>query len=155
MAAHLLLTPTGHGKTEYALNRIRATRVDDPLAPVWIVLPNQIQVRAFGQRLGTAGGAFGVELGTFHRFYAELLTRSGRPIARLPDSMLHRLLLRLVDRLAEDGILCHYASLRGRAGFARLLRNLFQELKQARVQRVAFEAAITGAPPRLAELVHE
>jgi ATP-dependent helicase/nuclease subunit B len=152
MAAHLFLAPTGHGKTEYALNRIRATRADDPLVPIWIVLPNQIQVRDFGQRLGAAGGALGVELGTFHRFYAELLACSGRPIARLPDSMLHRLLLRLVDRLAEDGILCHYASLRGRAGFARLLRNLFQELKQARVQREAFEAVLTGAPPRLAEL---
>jgi len=152
MATHLLLAPTGHGKTEYALNRIRAMRADDPLAPIWIVLPNQIQIRAFGQRLGAAGGAFGVELGTFHRFYAELLARSGRPTARLPDSMLHRLLLRLVNRLADDGTLCHYASLRGCAGFARLLRNLFQELKQARVQRETFESAIAGAPPRLAEL---
>ncbi|MBN1137610.1 MAG: PD-(D/E)XK nuclease family protein [Anaerolineae bacterium] len=152
MATHLLLAPTGHGKTEYALHRIRATRADDPLAPIWIILPNQIQIRAFGQRLGAAGGAFGVELGTFYRFYAELLARSGQPTARLPDSMLHRLLLRLVNRLADDGTLCYYASLRGCAGLARLLRTLFQELKQARVQREAFEAVLAGAPPRLAEL---
>jgi ATP-dependent helicase/nuclease subunit B len=152
MPACFLLAPTGHGKTEYVLNRIRAVRDEDPLAPVWIILPNQIQVRALGQRLGAAGGALGVELGTFYRFYSEILARSGQPSARLSESVLHRLLLHLVDRLSEDGSLRHYSPLRGRAGFARLLRSLFQELKQARVQREAFETAVADAPLRLAEL---
>jgi ATP-dependent helicase/nuclease subunit B len=152
MPACLLLAPTGHGKTEHALNRIRAVRAGEPLAPLWVILPKQIQVRAFGQRLGATGGALGVELGTFYRFYAELLARSGQPSARLPDSVLHRLLLRLVNRLADDGTLRHYATLRGRAGFALLLRGLFQELKEARIQRAAFETATAGASPRLAEL---
>jgi len=152
MPACLLLAPAGHGKTEYALNRIRAVRAEEPLAPIWVILPNQIQVRAFGQHLGVTGGALGVELGTFYRFYAELLARSGRPTARLLDSVLHRLLLRLVNRLAEDGTLRHYTPLRGRVGFALLLRGLFQELKQARVQREAFDTAVADAPPRLAEL---
>jgi ATP-dependent helicase/nuclease subunit B len=152
MPACLLLAPTGRGKTAYALNRIRAVRAEDPLAPVWVILPNQIQVRAFGQRLGATGGALGVELGTFYRLYAELLARSGQPTARLPDSVLHRLLLRLVNRLAEDGTLRHYAPLRGRPGFALLLRGLFQELKRARIQREAFETAIGDGPPRLTEL---
>lgn len=93
-----------------------------------------------------------MELGTFYRFYAELLARSGQPSARLPDSVLHRLLLRLVNRLAEEGTLRHYVPLRGRAGFALLLRGLFQELKQARIQREAFETATADSPPRLAEL---
>ncbi len=156
----LLLAPTGHGKTEYALNRIRAARAEHPLAPIWVLLPNQIQVRAFGQRLGASGGALGVELGTFYRFYAEILALSGRPAARLPDAVLYRLLLRLVDQLAERDEIHHYAPLRGRPGFARLLRQLFQELKEARVQREDLHAAVAGAgspelaegPPRLAEL---
>jgi ATP-dependent helicase/DNAse subunit B len=152
VSTKLLLAPTGHGKTEYALSRIRAARAADPLAPIWVLLPNQIQVRAFGQRLGASGGALGVELGTFYRFYGEILARSGQPSARLPDAVLHRLLLRLVDQLAATGQLRHYAPLRGRPGFARLLRSLFQELKQARVQREPFSAAVAEAPARLAEL---
>lgn len=155
--ASLFLAPAGCGKTEYALSRIRAVRADEPLAPLWVILPNQIQVRAFGQRLGARGGALGVELGTFYRFYAELLARSSQPTgsstqARLPDAVLQRLLLRLVDRLAEEGTLRHYAPLRGRAGFAVLLRGLFQELKQARIGRETWSAALASAPPRLAEL---
>jgi ATP-dependent helicase/DNAse subunit B len=152
VSTHLFLAPTGHGKTEYVLNRIRHVRAGQPLASVWIILPNQIQARAFGQRLSAAGGALGVQLGTFYRFYGEILARAGTPAARLPDPVLHRLLLQHVDRLAEAGQIPHYASLRGRPGFARLLRGLFQELKQARIQREAFEAAVADAPPRLAEL---
>ncbi len=162
MPTHLFLAPTGQGKTEYALKRIGALRATEPLAPVWVVLPNQIQVRAFGQRLGASGGALGVELGTFYRFYGEILARSGRPSARLQAAVLHRLLLRLVDQLAETGQIRHYAPLRNRPGFARLLRELFQELKQARVQREALDAAVARlgeaqAPPaaplqKLAEL---
>jgi ATP-dependent helicase/DNAse subunit B len=151
-STRLLLAPTGHGKTAYVLNRIRAVRDDDRLAPVWVILPNQIQVRAFSQRLGASGGALGVELGTFYRFYAELLAHSGQPSARLQAAVLHRLLLRLVDQLAGTGQIRHYAPLRGRPGFARLLRGLFQELKQARIQREPFASAVSSAPPRLAEL---
>jgi ATP-dependent helicase/nuclease subunit B len=155
VSAKLLLAPTGHGKTEYALSRIRAARAaraDGPLAPIWVLLPNQIQVRAFGQRLGAAGGALGVELGTFYRFYGEILARSGQPSARLPDAVLHRLLLHLVDQLAATGQLRHYAPLRGRPGFARLLRDLFQELKQSFIHRETFAAAVADAPLRLSEL---
>lgn len=152
MPTQLLLAPTGCGKTEYALSRIRTVRAQEPLAPMWVILPNQMQVRAFGQRLGASGGALGVELGTFYRYYAELLAHGSRPTARLPDAVLYRLLLRLVSRLTKTGTVRHYAPLDGRTGFAHLLRGLFRELKEARIQRKAMEAALVDAPPRLAEL---
>ncbi|MFN2227295.1 MAG: PD-(D/E)XK nuclease family protein, partial [Anaerolineae bacterium] len=152
MAAHLLLAPTGRGKTGYVLERVQAAREGTPLAAVWIVLPNRIQVRAFGQRLAAAGGALGVELGTFHYFYGEILARSGRPAARLRDTVLHRLLLRLLDQQIRAGQVQHYAPLRGRPGFARLLRELFQELKQARIEPQALDGALAEAAPRLVEL---
>jgi ATP-dependent helicase/nuclease subunit B len=152
MSPPLLLAPTGRGKTEYVLNCIRKVQAAEPLAPVWAILPNRIQVRAFQRRLGAAGGALGVETGTFYRFYAELLARAGQPVARLPEAVLHRLLRHLVERLAQTGSLHHYAPLHNRHGFARLLHDLFQELKQARIHREAFQAAVATTPPRLAEL---
>jgi ATP-dependent helicase/DNAse subunit B len=152
MPTHFLLAPTGQGKTEYILNCIRQVQAAEPLAPVWAILPNRIQVRAFQRRLGAGGGALGVETGTFYRFYAELLARAGQPVARLPETALHRLVHHLVKRLAQAGSLHHYAPLHNRHGFARLVHDLFQELKQARIHRETFQAAVATAPPRLTEL---
>ena len=157
---HLIVAPAGHGKTAYAISRVRRLRASAPLAPVWVVLPNFPQVAAFRRRLARAGGALGVEVGTFYRFYADVLARAGTLALseaeglapRLDDAVQHRLLRAIVDRLCDDGRLRHYASLRDKPGFIRGLRTLIQELKRARAHRDAFTAAVADQPPRLAEL---
>ena len=73
MTTHLYLAPAGHGKTAYTLERIRQVRVNDPLAPITVILPNQAQVNAFRQRLSAGGGALGVSLGTL---FWEIVTGS-------------------------------------------------------------------------------
>ena len=156
----LLLAPAGGGKTAHAIARIRELHTSDPLAPVWVLLPNFPQTVAFRHRLARAGGALGVEAGTFYRFYADALARAGSLALReaeglaprLFEPVQHRLLRAIVDRLCDEGLMHHYAPLRDKPGFVRALRVAFQELKRGRVHRDDFAAAVADQPPRLAEL---
>ncbi len=152
MSVQLLLAPAGGGKTTCAIARIRELRASDPLAPVWVVLPNFPQVDAFRRRLAGTGGAIGVEVGAFYRLYADLLACAGQPTPRLFDSVQHRLLRAIVDRLCDEEQLLHYAPLRDKPGFVRALHTLIRELKRARVHRDDLAAAVADRPPRLNEL---
>jgi ATP-dependent helicase/DNAse subunit B len=152
MTARLLLAPAGRGKTHHAIDRIRATLAAEPLAPVAVILPNQIRLAEFRSRLAASGGALGVELFTFHTLYAELLARAGEPKARLSDPARIHLLRAIVDRLCDEGRLRHYAPLRRKPGFVAALRDTIEELKRARVQPDAFFSAVMGLGPRLEEL---
>ena len=134
MPDQVLLAPAGRGKTAYALNRIRAARQTDLLSPIWVILPNQSQASAFRRRLAANGGAMGIQIGTFYAVYADLLARAGQPTPRLLDPVQHRLLRAIVDRLATEGRLHHFAPLHDKPGFIRALRALIRELKQARVE---------------------
>ena len=93
----LLLSPASAGKTQHCVERIHALRAQDKLAPVWVILPNQDHVRAFRRRLSGIG-AMGVELGTFYNFYAEILARAGRLLARLTEPLQYRLIQDIVAR---------------------------------------------------------
>ncbi len=152
MTARLLVAPAGHGKTQYAIDRIRAIKASEPLAPVTVILPNQIRVAEFRSRLAASGGALGIDLVTFYALYAELLTRVGEPKARLSDPVQVRLLRAVVDRLCDEGRVRHYAPLRGKPGFVAVLRDTIEELKRARVQPDVFFSAVMGLGPRLEEL---
>ena len=152
MPTHLLLAPAGHGKTRYAIDRIRAVLASEPLAPVAVILPNQTRVAEFRRRLAAAGGALGVNLFTFHTLYAELLTRAGEPKARLLEPVQVQLLRTIVDQLWREGSLRHYASLRAKPGFVAVLRDTIQELKRARVFPKEFFSAVKGLGPRIEEL---
>jgi hypothetical protein len=160
MSVRLLLTPAVGGKTAHAISRIRELRVPDglaelvasPFSPVCVVLPNFSQAAAFRRRLARAGGALGVEVGTFYGLYSDILAGAGMPAPRLFGPVQHRLLRAIVDRLCEEGRLQYYAPLRDKPGFVRALRTLIQELKRARVHRDGFTAAVADQPARLAEL---
>lgn len=152
MTVEILLAPAGRGKTAHTIARIRELRASDPLAPIWVALPNQPQVAAFRRRLARAGGALNAEVGTFYRLYADVLARADTLTPRLFDAVQHRLLRTIVDRLCAEGRLRYYAPLRDKPGFIRALRTLIQELKRARVHRDDFAAAVAPQPPRLSEL---
>ncbi|MBU0510177.1 MAG: PD-(D/E)XK nuclease family protein, partial [Chloroflexi bacterium] len=152
MSLRLLLSPAAHGKTQSAIERIRAVLDTESLAPVTVILPNQIRVAEFRRRLAAAGGAMGVNLVTFHTLYAELLARAGQPKARLLDPVQVRLLRAIVDRFCQDGSLRHYAPLRAKPGFVAALRGIIQELKRARIEPDDFSAAVIDIGPRLQEI---
>lgn len=157
----LLLAPAGHGKTERLILRIRQLLVEEPLAPVIVIVPNTLQAAGFRQRLGAVGGALGVEVHTFHTLYAELLIRAGQPMPLLPDPVRIRLLRFIVDDLCERGAsaldgqgegIRHYTRLRAKPGFIALLRNTIEELKRARIFPDHFSASVKGLGARLEEI---
>jgi ATP-dependent helicase/nuclease subunit B len=163
----LFLTPAGGGKTAHAIERIRAL---PPLSPVRVLVPDQIQVRAFRQRLAEAGGALGVEVQTFYRLYADILALAGNPLppsqdwgeregrgggeglARLLPSVRYRLIQHIVGILCDAAQLPYYSPLRYSPGFARLLGELFGELKRARIFPDALDRVLAEREPRLTEL---
>ncbi|HLB50169.1 MAG TPA: PD-(D/E)XK nuclease family protein [Anaerolineales bacterium] len=148
MPTSLLIAPAAHGKTAHALERIRAARASDLLAPIAVVLPNHIQLTAFQNRLAAQGGALGVSLFTFYRLYAELLARVGEPLPQLDGPAQ----IRLIRALTDDLALTYFAPLRDKPGFAAALREAFEELKRARIFPEDFTKAARGLGPRLEEL---
>jgi ATP-dependent helicase/nuclease subunit B len=165
----LLLALAGGGKTAHAIERIRAL---PPLSPVRVLVPDQIQARAFRQRLAEAGGALGVEVQTFYRLYADVLALAGDSLSPLPQSppngegrrgggegmarlfpsVRYRLIQHIVGELCDADQLPYHSPLRHSPGFARLLGELFGELKRARIFPDALDHALAEREPRLAEL---
>ncbi len=154
MTAALLLAPAGTGKTAHAVARVRAL---PPLEPVRVLVPGQLQAAAFRQRLARAGGTLGVEIQTFYDLYADVLAQAPDDAVnptRLPPPVRYRLLRQLVETACDAGELDYYAPLRRSAGFARLLGELFAELKRVRVFPEALEGALAGEARRLTELAY-
>ncbi len=143
----LILSPASTGKTRHCVERIHAMREQDRLAPVWVILPNQDHVRAFRRRLAFAG-AMGVELGTFYQFYAEILARSGRLVARLTEPLQYSLIQDVILQRRAG----YYAPLRDKPGLVAELREFIEEIKRARVQPDVFASAVMGLGERLGEL---
>jgi ATP-dependent helicase/DNAse subunit B len=152
MTSQLLIAPAASGKTQHAIDRLRAIKASEPFAPITVILPNHIQLAEFRRRLAQAGGAIGVELLTFHLLYAELLTRVDQRRARLSDPLRIHLLRSIVDRLCDADQLPYYAALRGKPGFIALLRDTIEELKRARIYPEVFSSTVLGLGPRLEEL---
>ena len=160
MTITILLDPAGRGKTTCAIEAVRAL---PPLSPARVLVPGHVEVAAFRRRLAQAGGALGVEVQTFYDLYTDILTIAGgitpilqsdQGLARLPFAVRHRLIEHLVQTLCDTGQITYYAPLRSSPGFARLLGELFGELKRARVFPEDLERALSalpvpkGQPPR-------
>lgn len=152
MQPTLLIAPAAHGKTHHAIQIVQETLAAEPLAPVTVILPNQVLVAEIRRRLADAGGALGVNLVTFHTLYADILARAGQPRARLLDPVRVRLLRAIVDRLWREGRLRHYAPLRAKPGFIATLGLIIEELKRARIEPGDFSAAVVGMEARLQEI---
>ena len=137
MTVHLYLAPTSSGKTAYVLNLVRAAAAGLRRIPR-VVVPTQLQVRAWRRRLAQAGDAMGVRLMTFDGLYGECLNAAGEVYASLSDPVQHRLIHAVVQELD----LVHYAPLAERPGFVQMLRQLLGELKAARVWPEDFTQAV-------------
>jgi len=102
--------------------RVLEIQSEKPMSPIWVVVPDRYQVHAFRRRLGAAGGAIGVHVGTFGHLYNEILwSAKNAPIAEMP-------------------------------GFLRALRSTFAELKLARVWPEVFLDLAKEHNPALAEI---
>ncbi len=152
MPATLWIGPAASGKTQVCVERVRELTRSAPFTPTWALLPDGHQTAAFRRRLLTAGGAFGVRVGTFDDLYTEVLALADRPLAIAPEPVLHRLIQSVLDQLADEGWLRHYGAIRRRPGLTLALNDLFAELKRSRVDPARLADVVAESGPRLIEL---
>ena len=77
MTIKLLVAPPASGKTAACIERILAIHKDQPLAQVWVLVPNSQKAAYFKARLAVAGGGMGVKVGEFRHLYKELFEENG------------------------------------------------------------------------------
>ena len=149
MSVHIYLAPAASGKTAYVLDLAREAARGLHHTPR-VCVPTHIQIRSWRHRLAQNGGAIGVRVLTFDGLYAECLGLAREAYTRLSDPVQYRLIRAIVD----DVPLTHYAPLRDRPGFVRILRRLIGEWKAARIWPHELLEAISalGDEPRLREL---
>jgi len=146
MPIHLYVSPAGSGKTHWALEQARQAARQLQCMPV-VCVPSALQARSCKSRLAAAGGTIGVRLLTFNQLYQTCLDERGTAYAELSDPEQYHLL----SLILRDIPLQHYAPLRAKPGFVRILQNLVEELKAARITPDALAQAVSSEP-RLSEL---
>jgi ATP-dependent helicase/DNAse subunit B len=133
MPIQIVLAPPASGKTQYAVDQIRALLKQQQLQKIWVVVPERRQADAFRARLIAGGGMLGVSIGTFDNLCSELLLFSGQHQALAPQPLLHRVLRESLQTLAAQNSLGIFDTLRNMSGFSGLLHQHFHELQQAGV----------------------
>lgn len=149
MPVTLYLAPAAGGKTAFLVNRARALAQGLNATPR-VIVPTQLQARAWKQRLAEAGGVLGVHIGTFDTLYRDILDAADVAVIRFSEPIQYRLLRSLI---AEAPLEC-YRPLRAMPGFVQAVQDLIRELKAGGVAPEAFAEAIAalGNEPRLADL---
>lgn len=152
MTIDLLLAPPASGKTAICIERILAVHKEQPLAQVWVLVPNSQKAAYFKSRLAAAGGGMGVRVGVFRFFYQEILEENGVFVPIISPALSHRLIQETVRDSYSAGELNHYAAIKDKPGFLLVLRDAFAELRSALVQPSAFLEYTHGSTPASHEL---
>lgn len=149
MPVYVYVAPASAGKTAYVLELVRQAPRDLASIPR-VVVPTQLQVRAWRRRLAQAGGAMGVRVVTFDGLYAECLSAAGEVYTELSDPVQYRLIREIAHNLRLD----YYTPIIDRPGFVHILVEMIAELKAARVwpEKLLEAASALGDEPRLGEL---
>jgi ATP-dependent helicase/nuclease subunit B len=137
MATEILLAPTGTGKTEQALARLRVLHDQQPFARVWVLTATARQREAMRQRLSEARQAanqqhvyFNIEFFNFYELYARILHLYRVPVLRLDDAARFRLLRLILGQMHTDGHLQVFGKIWRTNGFISAVSDLVSELKQ-------------------------
>ena len=152
MTPNLIIAPPASGKTADCINRILAVHKEQPLAQVWVVVPNPQKAAYFKYRLAEAGGGMGVRVGAFRNFYQEILEEAGSFAPVITPALSHRLIQETVREAYSAGELTHYAAIKDKPGFLSVLRDAFAELRSAMVQPSDFLEYTREASPARREL---
>lgn len=134
-----MIAPPASGKTHACIERIMALKSNQPMANVWVIVPDRLQAAAFRRRLALAGGALGVQVGRFPDLNREILERKGLLPPLVSAPLQQRLIRETVDEAVAEGAIPYYAPLQFFPGFILSLRDAFAELKRAAITPAAFE----------------
>ena len=138
MTIDLMIAPPAAGKTTACIQRIQALKKDNPLARVWVIVPDRQKAPYIHQRLAQAGGGMGVTIGTFRDLYVEILESNGIFTPVITPALDNRLVQETVASALLAGELTHYASIAHKPGFILVLQDAFAELRGAYVTPEVF-----------------
>ncbi|MCK5557181.1 MAG: hypothetical protein KAJ01_02305, partial [Candidatus Hydrogenedentes bacterium] len=138
MAPTILLSTPAMGKTHACISRVREAVKQLHSIPARVILPDQYQMASFRRRLAEAGGAFGVQVGTFGTLYHEILRLAGKSIPEVSDVVLQRLIRGVIEEALSEEQLSHFQEIAGKPGFLSVLKDRFGKLKHAQVQPETF-----------------
>lgn len=134
MTIKLLVAPPASGKTAACIEQILAIHKDQPLAQVWVLVPNLQKAAYFKARLAVAGGGMGVKVGEFRHLYKELFEENGVFSPIISSALSHRLIQEAVRETYDSGKPMHYSAIKDKPGFISVLRDAVAELRSALVE---------------------
>ena len=129
----LIQSDAGGGKTTHIINQILHQKSKYLWKSVWVLLPNELQIQHFRDRLIAANDGnvlFGVQYFQFYQLYRQLLNRlhlSQRHIGRNG-------VVQLLQQILEAQPLVYFEPIATYPGFVQLLAGFIQEMKQAYIQ---------------------
>lgn len=138
MTTELIIAPPAAGKTTACIQRILASQKEQPLAHVWVIVPDTQKAPYFHKRLAQAGGGIGITIGTFRDLYVEILESNGIFTSVTTPALDNRLVQETVDAALTAGELDHYAMIAHKPGFILVLQDAFAELRGAYVTPEVF-----------------
>lgn len=149
MTTELIIAPPAAGKTNACIQRILVMQKENPLAQVWVIIPDRQKAPFYRQRLAQAGGGMGIKIGTFRDLYVEILESNGIFTPVISPALDNRLVQETVDVALTAGELVHYATIAQKPGFILVLQDAFAELRGAYVTPEAFlDYTRTSSPAR-------
>lgn len=152
MTTELIIAPPATGKTNACIQRILVLQKENPLAQVWVIVPDRQKAPYFRQRLAYAGGGMGVKISTFRDVYVEILERNGIFTPVITPALDNRLIQETVDTALSAGELDHYATIAHKPGFILVLQDAFAELRGAYVTPDVFLEKTRNSSPAQFEL---
>ncbi len=152
MSVELLIAPPASGKTHTCIERIQALRKENPLANVWVIVPDSKNAAYFRRRLAQTGGGVGISVGSFRDYYVEILERCGIFLPVVTSALEHRLVQEVIAEVSADSNLCHFELIKNKPGFLLSLQDAFAELRGALVRPERFLEYTRGGPPARIEL---
>jgi len=152
MTIELLIAPAATGKTASCIDRLRTAQKENPLAQVWVFVPNLQAAAQFRSRLAASGGGMGAKIGFFHHFYQDILEENGRFVPVISRALSHRLIQETVREVSASGNLSHYDAIKEKPGFFSVLKDSFAELRSALVTPEALLDYTRGSTPARHEL---
>lgn len=152
MSVELIIAPPASGKTHTCIERIQALKVTQPMAKVWVIVPDRQKASYYHKRLAQAGGGLGITIGTFRDLYIEILESNGTFKSVITPALDNRVVQDTVDAALTSGELNHYAAIAHKPGFILALQDVFAELRGAYVKQGVFLDYTRNSSPARREL---
>lgn len=129
MTVRIVLGAPASGKTKWLIRRIRSLKTKQRFSESWVLVPDGSKVAYLRKRIGQAGGAVGVHVGSFGTLCLNLLEQNGQFVSVMPPAMNSQIVQDLVLQAWEDGGLEQFANIKDKPGLIEVLQDAFTELR--------------------------